>query len=69
MVRRDPSPLALREKDRAEDVRTPQGESGDERMKTAYSVTGTIVTLSPQPHASVSFGLRKTNFEASLVVS
>ena len=33
------------------------------------SVTGMIVTLSPHPQASVSFGFRNTNFDASCVVS
>lgn len=38
--------------------------------QTAYpAAAGTMVTLSPQPQASVWFGLRKTNFSWSSVVS
>ena len=33
------------------------------------AAAGMMVTLSPQPQASVSFGLRKTKFEASFVTS
>jgi hypothetical protein len=36
---------------------------------SAASMAGMIVTLSPQPQASVWFGLRNVNFECSGVTS
>ena len=37
--------------------------------ETSATATGTIVTLSPQPHASVWLGFLKTNFEWRISVS
>src|SRR5690606_11559443 len=37
--------------------------------RSASALTGTMVTLSPQPLAAVWFGVRNTNFDAGRVVS
>ena len=43
--------------------------SGMTDQEAESALAGMMVTLSPQPQASVSLGLRKTNLEARRVVS
>ena len=45
------------------------GRAKQTRLAYPQEPAGTMVTLSPQPQASVSLGLWKTNFDDSLVVS
>ena len=47
-----------------------EGHSGDSgESEASWALAGSMVTLSPQPQASVSFGFWKVNFDDSLVVT